>query len=152
VSSLEERIVRLEALVERQHATIVEKNAVIERLQARVAELERKLGVSGKPPSPPSPPSSGTKATEPAVRRPGGQPGHKGHRRELLPPTRIVECMPKTCRGCGETLAKTADTEPLRHQVIDLPPMKPTVDEFRLHRVTCACGVVTCVTAARTGA
>jgi hypothetical protein len=30
-----------------------------------------------------------------------------------------------------------ADTEPLRHQVIDLPPMKPTADEFRLHRTTC---------------
>ena len=61
MSSLEERIARLEALVERQQAiieqqqrTIAEKDAVIERLQARVAELERKQSGSGKPPAVPS--------------------------------------------------------------------------------------------------
>ena len=115
-------------------------------LTARVAELERRLGEqgSGKPPA--SPTSSKPKA-EPSGRKPGGQPGHKGHRRELLPPTSVTECMPSSCRGCGEKLPPTPDENPLRHQVVDLPPIKPNVDEFRLHRVTCECGVVTCGTA-----
>lgn len=82
MSLLEERIARLEALVERQSAIIAEKDAVIERLQARVAELERKQGGSG---SPPASPSSASRP-EPSGRKPGGQPGHKGHRRELLQP------------------------------------------------------------------
>jgi transposase len=105
-------------------------------LTARVAELERRLGEqgSGKPPA--SPTSSKPKA-EPSGRKPGGQPGHKGHRRELLPPTSVTECMPSSCRGCGEKLPPTPDENPLRHQVVDLPPIKPNVDEFRLHRVTC---------------
>ena len=148
MSSLEDRITRLEALVERQQATIeqqqriiAEKDAVIERLQARVAELERKQGMSGKPPA--SPPASGSRP-EASGRNPGGQPGHKGHRRELLEPTSTTECVPKTCRGCGEALPAQTDDAPLRHQVIDLPPVRPTVDEFRLHRIACKCGVVTC--------
>jgi transposase len=140
VSSLEERIARLEALVERQSAIIAEKDAVIERLQARVAELERKQGGSG---SPPASPSSAARP-EPSGRKPGGQPGHKGHRRELLQPTSTTECMPETCRGCGAALPEEPDANPLRHQVIDMPPVKPTVGEFRLHRIACKCGIVTC--------
>lgn len=150
MSSLEERIARLEALVERQQAiieqqqrTIAEKDAVIERLQARVAELERKQGGSGKPPAAPS---SSSPRPEPSGRKPGGQPGHKGHRRELLTPTRTTECFPESCRGCGKSLPKVPDENPLRQQVIDLPVVTPDVDEFRRHRVRCQCGVVTCGT------
>ena len=132
---------RQQAIIEQQARTIAEKDAVIERLQARVAELERKQGISGKPPA--SPPTSGPRP-EPSGKKPGGQPGHKGHRRELLEPTSTTECVPETCRGCGEALPKQTDANPLRHQVIDLPPVAPMVDEFRLHRIACKCGVVTC--------
>lgn len=115
-------------------------------LTARVAELQRRLGeqAGGKPPAAPT---SSKPKPSPSGRKPGGQAGHKGHRRELLPPTSVTECMPSTCRGCGEKLPKTPDQNPLRHQVIDLPPINPTVDEFRLHRVTCECGLVTCAAA-----
>ena len=114
-------------------------------LTARVAELERRLGEPGGG-KPPAAPTSSNPRAEPSGRKPGGQPGHKGHRRELLAPTSVTDCMPSTCRGCGERLPKTADENPLRHQVIDLPPIRPNVDEFRLHRVTCGCGLVTCGT------
>ena len=148
MSSLEDRIAKLEALVERQaaiieaqRAAIAQKDAMIERLEARVAELEKKLG-GGRPPSAPAAPRAGAKTD--SAKSPGGQPGHKGHRRELLKPTSTTDCMPSKCRGCGEALPNRRDTEPLRHQVIDLPPVRPIVDEFRLHRVACRCGVVTC--------
>lgn len=32
----------------------------------------------------------------------------------------------------------------MRHQVVDLPEIVPDVEEWRLHRVVCACGEVTC--------
>ena len=83
-------------------------------------------------------------AREPSGRKPGGQPGHKGHRRELLTPTRTTECFPESCRGCGKSLPKVPDENPLRQQVIDLPVVTPDVDEFRRHRVRCQCGVLTC--------
>ena len=150
MTSLEDRIARLEALVERQQATIeqqqrviVEKDAVIERLQARVAELERKQGTGAKPP-PAAPPS--TSRPESSGKKQGAQPGHKPHRRELLPPTRTTECFPADCRACGKTLPNNPDQNPLRKQVIDFPLVVPDVEEFRQHRVRCGCGVVTCGT------
>ena len=82
-------------------------------LTARVAELERRLGDQGGG-KPPVAPTSSKPQAEPSGRKAGGQPGHKGHRRELLPPTSVTECMPSTCRGCGERLPKTPDDHPLR--------------------------------------
>lgn len=53
---------------------------------------------------------------------------------------------PEACRSCGGTLAGN-DPEPLRHQVWDLPEIKPVVTEHRRHRLTCpGCGTVTCGT------
>jgi transposase len=152
VTSADERIAILEAklvaALERIDA-LLEDNA---RLRARVDELERKLGEnssnSNKPPStdPPSDRAARSKDA-PSGRRPGGQPGHKGKRREMLPPeqvTRTQECFPSACRRCGDHLGRVADVEPLRHQVIDLPAITPDVTEYRLHRVTCGCGAITC--------
>src|SRR5581483_8062415 len=37
------------------------------------------------------------------------------------------------------------DPEPLRHQVIDLPEIRPVVTEYQLHRLACpGCGTTTC--------
>jgi uncharacterized coiled-coil protein SlyX len=63
--SFEDRISRLEALVERQAATIAARDATIEglvaenaRLQKRVTELESKLGGSMGEPSSQAPPKT----------------------------------------------------------------------------------------------
>jgi transposase len=122
----------------------------IARLTARVAELERKLGKdstnSSKPPSashphdkaPPSKPKSG--------RKPGGQPGHAKHERELIPIDQcaaLVPCVPTECRRCGKEL-NGVDVDPLRHQVWELPKIQPIVTEYQQHRLTCSCGCSTC--------
>ena len=42
---------------------------------------------------------------------------------------------------------QAVSTEPLRHQVWELPPIKPIVTEYRLHRGHCLkCGITTCGT------
>jgi transposase len=147
-----ERIARLESQVERLLAEVAAKDAEIARLRARVDELERKLGEnssnSNKPPSSDSPQDRATRdRPAPTGRRPGGQPGHKGKRREMLPPERVNrtrDCFPSRCRRCGDRLPRLADGAPLRHQVIDLPEIQPDVTEYRQHRVTCDCGATTC--------
>lgn len=152
MSTLEERIAKLERLVEAQQATIEAKDAEIARLHARVEELERRLGEnssnSGKPPSSDSPADRAARSKDaPSGRRPGGQPGHKPKRRERLPREQVTattHCFPAACRRCGDALPKAAERAPLWHQVIDLPPMAPRVNEYLLHRVTCACGATTC--------
>lgn len=119
----------------------------IRLLSARVAELERRLGErGGGGGGPAGGKAETTTPREPSERKRGGQPGHKGHRRELLEPekvTRTVECFPEECRKCGEALPKKPDDSPVLHQVIDLRVMRD-VTEYRKHRVTCHCGETTC--------
>jgi len=74
-------------------------------------------------------------------RRPGGQPGHPGHQRPLVPPERVdehVEHMPSECRRCGHDLGDTdPDPEPLHHQIAEIPEIRPVVTDHVCHRKTC---------------
>lgn len=134
-----ERIAELEAMV----AKLV---AQVEKLTARVQELEEQLGASSrnssKPPSS-DPPTVTRDKKPPTGRKPGGQPGHKRHQRELFPPEKvrsITDCKPERCSHCQHRLRGT-DPDPLRHQVADLPKVEPIVDEYRLHSLACEhCG------------
>jgi transposase len=45
---------------------------------------------------------------------------------------------PAECRRCGAKLAGN-DLEPLRHQVWEVPEIKPHVTEYQRHRLTCPC-------------
>ena len=51
---------------------------------------------------------------------------------------------PPQCRRCEATLGGD-DPQPLRHQVWELPEIKPHVTEYQLHRLECVhCGESTC--------
>ena len=59
---------------------------------------------------------------------------------------RWVEHHPDACRRCG-TLLDGEDPDPLRHQVVEIPPITPVVIEHRLHRLVCpCCSTSTCAT------
>ncbi|MGH3091580.1 MAG: IS66 family transposase, partial [Gaiellaceae bacterium] len=124
------------------------------RLEVRVAELERRLNRSSRNSSlPPSqdPPSAPPRPKQPGRRRkPGGQPGHEGHRRPLLPLERVdevVEHWPERCRACAHVFSEDERLDaapPQRHQVSELPPIAVSVSEHRLHRLRCpACAAET---------
>lgn len=126
--------------------------AVIASLEKRIADLEARLDTnstnSSKPPSS-DPPAVKVKRRPPAPpsgRKRGGQPGHKRHTRALVPPDQVretFEIRPTRCAGCGAALAGR-DPDPVRHQVAEIPPVRPDVDEYRLHRLACSgCGATT---------
>ena len=122
----------------------------IARLTARVATLEERTGKSSRnsslPPSSDGPRVPARRKRKPSGRKSGGQPGHEGHGRALLPLTQVdevVEVRPLACAGCGGLLLGE-DAAPGRHQVTDLPPVRPRVREYRRHTLTCqACGEAT---------
>lgn len=127
--------------------------AMAEAFERRIAELEERLNEnstnSSKPPSS-DPPS--VRRKPPALstgKKRGGQPGHRHHPRALVPPERlrqVIDCKPTECRWCGRPL-QGDDPEPIRHQVAEVPPIQPMVDEYRLHRLKCPrCGTSTCAT------
>src|SRR5262249_48833169 len=80
----------------------------------------------------------------PSGRRRGGQLGHPRPQRLLLPPDHTLTLKPTHCRGCGGPL-RGQDPQPLRHQVLELPPIRPQVTEYQLPRLPCPkCGLSTC--------
>ena len=132
-----------------------EAQAYIRALESRVAALEatvqqlreqvqRTSRTSSRPPSSDPPQALGQRPRrEPTGRRPGGQPGHEGQARALVPVEEVdvvVPVKPERCHHCQHPL-QGEDPQPQRHQVTEIPPMKPVVTEYQLHHLVCpACG------------
>ena len=123
--------------------------ATLQIVQAEKADLHERLnrhsGNSSCPPSSDGPEVKGqpTSQTKSAGGKRGGQPGHKGTTRPLIPVEEVKEVKnhkPEACRHCGHELAGE-DPEPRRHQVTEIPPIIAEVTEHRLHTLTCSeCG------------
>lgn len=121
------------------------------QLQARVQALEARLGQnstnSSRPPSADPPQTPPRPPRRPTGRRRGAQPGHPAHQRALLPPEQVdhvADHWPAVCHHCQVPLGADLDQEigePVRHQVIDLPPVRAEVTDHYLHRRRCPrCG------------
>ncbi len=129
---------------------VEQAEARAEAAEARVGELEQRLALtsqnSNKPPSsdPPDAPNQRGRGRQKKKRKPGGQPGHKGHKRELLPVEAVdelIKIIPQSCSGCGHSFEGIESLTPERHQVTELPPVKPVVTEYQLHHLDCpGCG------------
>ena len=143
-AKLAARVAELEALV----ATLQQ---LLETAHKRIQALEERLGQnsrnSHKPPS--SDPRQGPRLNPkpPSGRNPGGQLGHEGKNRGLLPPDQVdhfVAHVPEKCTNCHAPLPKPGpDAQPsIRHQVADLPPKACEVTEHQGFSVTCDCGHV----------
>jgi len=128
-----------------------EAQAIIRVLLAKIQELQDRLNQSSRnssvPPSTAHPHAKPPRPKSPAKRPPGGQPGHPKQARPLLPPEQcdaVLPLKPSHCRRCGRELSGE-DAAPLRHQVWELPEIKPQVIEYQRQRLACACcGETTC--------
>jgi transposase len=118
--------------------------AEIERLNARISELEAKLSS----PTPPAtsrnssqPPSHDQKANlgeEKSQKRVGAKPGHKAALRPLVEnPDRVIEAKVRECANCHANLEGVAPDRVVRHQVEELPIVRRLVIETQIHEVEC---------------
>ncbi len=115
-------------------------------LHQRLAKLEEQQRLnsenSSQPPASDKPHHQREKSGKlPSGKKRGGQPGHQGHSRKLVPSEAVSELRvykPETCRHCGEALSG-ADPDPYRWQVTDIPPIQPIVIEHQVHRLRCNC-------------
>jgi transposase len=85
------------------------------------------------------------KPKKPTGQRPGGQKGHPGHHRELLPVEQVdevVEHRPEVCAHCQASLAgRPGEAVVARHQVAELPARAVRVTEHQSVACRCArCG------------
>lgn len=123
----------------------------ITTLQARIADLERRLGLdssnSGKPPSSDGlkKPSRVRSLRERSGKPSGGQKGHSGKTlRQVKVPDSVVDHYPQACSGCGAALTTAMATSREARQVFDIPEPRIVVTEHRAHVCCCnACGAAT---------
>lgn len=171
ITVLEERLQKLEyqhVTLQSEHVALQSQHAVLQsqyaqlqsrcvaletqnkELRERVDELQEKLGRnsrnSNQPPSSDQPGEGSRdgrrKNKKSKKRKRGGQPGHRGSHRELLPPEQVdhfVDHFRNECECCGEALPKTPDDHPERFQVTEIPPLRPETTEHRGHEVECPC-------------
>jgi transposase len=146
----DDRIEELEQENAELRARVRTLEAMVAALQEHVRNLEARLGKrSGNSSRPPSsdPPGSPPPAPPKRTGRPrGGQPGHEGHTRTLVPPEQVTQrhvLKPCACRRCGNVLVGE-DPSPHLHQVADVPKVTATVDEYQQHTLVCdRCGTST---------
>src|SRR5690606_27157168 len=144
-SASREDLLALIGLLQRQNEELAAAN---ERLTARVAELERRLGRnSGNSSMPPSSDTFGRpekKVRAKSGRKRGRQPGAGGSGLSMTEKPDTTEDHVPAARGdCGEALDKNDSIGFERRQVRDIPLSTVTVTEHRAHRCRCACGAVT---------
>jgi transposase len=143
------------APLRRENAALCAENAALRvekaALQERVRELEAQLGQnsanSSRPPSSDPPQAPVHPKAPPFGRKRGGQPGHRGAYRGLLPVEQvdeIVAVVPERCRHCEQPFPETAARRRARvwrHQVVELLPLAVRVTEYQMAAGRCpACG------------
>jgi transposase len=132
---LEGRVARLEAMIQ----ALQEQNRTLQEQLNQTLQHVCRPSLSD-PPRPQRPRRSRGK------RRRGGQPGHLGSTRTLISVEEVDEVVavkPEVCMHCHVPLWGD-DPTPWRHQVIEIPPLRPVVTEYQWHQLVCsACGTVT---------
>lgn len=135
-----------------QRAELDQLKVKVEELTQLVMSLKEQVNRNSRnshlPPSSDGPGGRGSseKSQGEGQRKRGGQPGHGGNKRELLPPEqvdRFVELYPKACENCWASLPQVRDENATRYQTTEVPPIRPHTTEFRCNGVTCGCGHTT---------
>jgi transposase len=153
LSDLEKRARELEKEITDRERQIIDRDKKIADLEHQLAGRKKDSSNSSKPPSSDGPGAG--KRVHPqrkkSRRKPGGQPGHRGAHRVLVPPERVdlvVDVVAEACEDCGAAFPQ--DCPPSegpegqrRHQVTELPEIRPHVTEYRFPERACSCGHIT---------
>jgi len=157
-----------DAALAARDAALAARDAALAVGEARIAELERLVAElrnqlsalvkadgqdssnSNQPPSSDAPGrgvSQRRKNKRDKKKRRGGQKGHRGSHRGLLPPEEVDELVhlyPGECENCWEKLPEVSDPAARRYQYTELCPLARHVTEFVRHAVACPdCGYKT---------
>ena len=121
-----------------------------QELKSRLSRIEDQLAQNSQNSSQP-PSQDGFRKPAVAVKaksqkQRGGQPGHAGHQPKFYELSAVDEVhrhLPTACPICGVAMTGE-DPEPYRHQIVELPVLRPQITEHQLDQLTCEhCGTAT---------
>ena len=128
-----------QALIDVLWKLLGEQSKRIEALEEKINGNSRN---SSRPPSTDQGKGKPVKSGMANGRKAGGQPGHAGKGRDLVAADRITrfeDCHPARHCACGAEVRTSRLS--WRHQVIEVPHIKPLVTEYRLYAGVCqGCG------------
>lgn len=121
---------------------IAEQSKQIAALLKENQELKEKLGTnsSNSSKSPSQDPNRKSRCSKPTGRKPGGQPGHAGHKKTIYPAEKVnttIEVKPELCPGCTSWVFERIPIAIEIRQVVDLPEISPEITQYNIH--TCKC-------------
>ena len=137
----------LKELVAAQQLLIEQQTVRLAELEAKIVELERRVGRNPRNSSmPPSaeglskPPANRAERRQ-AKRRPGKQPGDEGHHlAQVGDPDEVVTHRPRRCPSCEGDLSEAEIVSVERRQVFEVPRTRAHVTEHQLVKLRCSCG------------
>lgn len=149
IAELEAQLVAKDARIAALENEVTELKQQVATLTQQVAALMERLHRNSRnshlPPSSDGPGArsgSPPKTTNAPKHKRGGQPGHGGHERAMLPTDQVdqvVELYPELCENCWAALPQVPDPNATRYQVTELPPIVPETAEYRRNAVKCTC-------------
>lgn len=146
------QLVQAEQQIAESKKKITEAEKKIDELERQLALRQQNSTTTSKPPS-----SDGLAGRQrlrgrptKSRRKPGGQPGHPGHCRPVVPLARVNEVkvlFPDACGHCHRRLPprdRAVVGEPRRHQVTEVPAIEAHITEYQCPHVVCpGCGHAT---------
>ena len=141
MEDLAKRCERLEAQVAALLATVAVLQAENRELKLRLAQNSKN---SSKPPSSDLHQPKRKPPVASSGRHAGGQPGHAGKARELVPIEQVSEVVdrdPEACANCGTALQDAPRMDAMIRQVVETPEFEAFVKQVQLWRKRCPkCG------------
>jgi transposase len=148
-SELQAENAELRSVIDELRAENARLLGEIEELQRRLRRDSRNSSVSPSEDPPKSRAERRREAREKlkemskSKRKPGGQPGHEGSHRQMALPEQLnrrTEHFPESC-SCGHSFDGSEERvgDPLIHQQWELPPIRPLIFQYDLHRLRCPC-------------
>jgi len=121
-------------------ALIYEMTKEIRELKAEIARLKQPPTTSQNSSQPPSRDFKAEKKNRARSKQKGAKPGHeKQERRFVENPNKVIEAYVDHCPNCRLNLLDQVPIQVVRHQVTELPEIKPVVIETRQYVVICPC-------------
>lgn len=149
LKSLTKDMQSMRETIDAQHTKIVSLKRNVDRLQKENRDLRKRLSKYEDPDknsTNSNVPPSKERLKDEVIRRtktlrkksglkPGGQPGHEGHIKEMENAPDVVEdCMSNYCRECGRDLSNIKGKLDYVSQVVDLPAIAPVIKEIAITR------------------